>query len=306
MNLRQLSCFVAVAEEGSFTRAAERIGIAQPSLSQQIRSLEAELGGRLLERLARGIVLTPAGRAFLPEARAALRATERAERSARAALGLSAGELAVAAVRSIAVGILPDPLREWHQRYPDVTIHLHEHRNRRLLEEDVRRGTGDLAVGPRPTDWTGPIVPLGWEQFVIVLPASDPLAGRDPVRLRDLAERSWVLFEPDFGLAEIVAGACARAGFQPRAAVRTDQSEAAARLAAAGLGPAMVPDNILPPGLEASVARLDPPVSRELVAYTRSEWSPAARTFLDVLLAGTGRWSGSPPTARRARATEPA
>ena len=82
MNLRQLSCFVAVAEEGSFTRAAERIGIAQPSLSQQIRSLEAELGGLLLERLARGIVLTPAGRAFLPEARAALRATERAERSA--------------------------------------------------------------------------------------------------------------------------------------------------------------------------------------------------------------------------------
>ena len=82
--------------------------------------------------------------------------------------------------------------------------------------------------------------------------------------------------------------------------------KAAARLAAAGLGPAMVPDNILPPGLEASVARLDPPVSRELVAYTRSEWSPAARTFLEVLLAGTGRWSGSPPTARRARATEPA
>ena len=169
-----------------------------------------------------------------------------------------------------------------------MTIHLHEYRNRRLLEEDVRRGTGDLAVGPRPTDWSGPIVPLGWEQFVIVLPVSDPLAGRDPVRLRDLAERSWVLFEPDFGLAEIVAGACARAGFQPRAAVRTAQSEAAARLAAAGLGPAMVPDNILPPGLEASVARLDPPVSRELVAYTRSEWSPAARTFLEVLLAGTG------------------
>jgi DNA-binding transcriptional LysR family regulator len=306
MNLRQLSCFVAVAEEGSFTRAAERIGIAQPSLSQQVRGLEAELGGLLLERLARGIVLTPAGRSFLPEAQAAIRAAERAERSARAALGLSAGELAVAAVRSIAVGILPEPLRVWHERYPDVTIRLHEYRNKRVLEDDVRRGTGDIAVGPRPADWTGPIVPLGWEQFVIVLPATDALAGRDTLRLRELADRSWVLFESDFGLAEVVAGACARAGFQPRAAVRTAQSEAAARLAAAGLGPAMVPDNILPPGLAASVSRLDPPVSRELVAYTRSEWSPAARTFLEVLRAGTSRWSAAPPETKRAGAAKPA
>src|SRR5262245_2777592 len=118
MNLRQLVCFLAVAEEGSFTKGAERVGIAQPSLSQQIRGLETELGGQLIERLPRGISLTPAGRAFLPEARTAVQAAERAARSARATLGVDAGELGVATVRSIAIGILPTTLQRWHEQAP--------------------------------------------------------------------------------------------------------------------------------------------------------------------------------------------
>ena len=295
MNLRQLVCFLAVAEEGSFTRAAERVGIAQPSLSQQIRGLETELGGQLIERLPRGIALTPAGRAFLPEARASVGSAERAARRARAALGLEGGELAIATVRSIAIGILPESIREWHERFPDVPIRLHEYRHRRLLEEDVRRGVGDVAVGPKPTSWNGPVVELGWERFVIVLPPADPLAGRKTVRLRELEDRDWVLFEPGFGLAEVVAAACGRAGFQPNAAVLTAQSEAAARLAAAGLGPAMVPDNIVPPGLAATIAGVDPPVTRQLVAYTRTQWSPSARAFVDLLKT----WDWAPPPGRR-------
>ena len=295
MNLRQLVCFIAVAEEGSFTRGAERVGIAQPSLSQQIRGLETELGGLLIERLPRGIALTPAGRAFLPEARASVQAAERAARSARSALGLDAGELAVATVRSIAIGILPTSLQRWHESNPGVAVRLPEYRHRRLLAEDVRRGVGDLAVGPRPSSWNGPVVSLGYERFVIVLAQTDPLAGRKTVRLTELSEREWVLFEAGFGLAEVVAAACGRAGFQPRASVRTAQSEAAARLAAAGLGPALVPDNIVPPGLDATVARIDPPVTRELVAYTRVQWSPAARAFLELLK----QWDWAPPPGRR-------
>ena len=295
MNLRQLVCFLAVAEEGSFTRAAERVGIAQPSLSQQIRGLETELGGELIERLPRGIALTPAGRAFLPEARASVGSAERAARSARAALGLEGGELAIATVRSVAIGILPESIRRWHERFPDVPIRLHEYRHRRLLEEEVRRGVGDVAVGPRPGSWNGPVVELGWERFVIVLPPADPLAGRKTVRLRELENRDWVLFEPGFGLAEVVAAACGRAGFQPNAAVLTAQSEAAARLAAAGLGPAMVPDNIVPPGLAATIAGVDPPVTRQLVAYTRTQWSPSARGFVDLLKS----WDWAPPPGRR-------
>src|SRR6267378_6844074 len=91
MNLRQLHYVVVIADEGSFTRAAARLLVAQPSLSQQIKALEQELGGPLLERLPKGVRLTAAGKAFLPEAQAAVTHAERAQRNARSALGLEAG-----------------------------------------------------------------------------------------------------------------------------------------------------------------------------------------------------------------------
>src|SRR6266702_3906863 len=179
MNIRQLACFVAVVDEGSFTRAARRIGITQPSLSQHIRALEEELDGAVLERLSRGITLTPAGRSLLPEARAAVRAVERGRRGARAALALEAGELEVATVLSMAVGFLPRYIRIWHERYPDIGIRLHEFRHRSLLEDAVEHGIADFAIGPLPVRaWDGPLAVVAWEEFVIVVPPTDPLAGR--------------------------------------------------------------------------------------------------------------------------------
>src|ERR1700693_2317014 len=179
MNLRQLTCFVAVVDEGSFTRAARAIGIAQPSLSQHIRVLEEELNGRLIERLPRGIALTPAGRTLLPEARAAGRAVERGRRGARAALALEAGELEIATVLSMAVGLLPRYIRLWHERHPDVGIRLQEFRHRSLLEEAVEQGVADFAVRALPLrTWEGPLEQVSWEEFVVVAPPGDPLASR--------------------------------------------------------------------------------------------------------------------------------
>src|SRR5262245_26440163 len=132
MDLRRLSSFLAVVEEGSFTRAARRLGIAQPSLSQQIRTLEAEVGGPLLERLPRGVRLTAAGRALLPEAQAAVRAAERAGAAARAALGLEAGELEVATLLSMAVGILPRAMGQWLQLHPGIGIRMREYTHRKI------------------------------------------------------------------------------------------------------------------------------------------------------------------------------
>jgi len=283
MNLRQLGSFLCLVEEGSFTRAARRLGIAQPSLSQQIRSLEAELGGPLIERLPRGIRLTAAGRAFLPEAQAAVRAAERAGAAARMALGLEAGELEVAVLLSMAVGILPAAIRRFYERYPEIGIRMREYTHRNLLEEDVRSGVGDIAIGPRPLAWDGPLEPLGFEELVVVLPLSDPLAGERKIPLGSLADRRWILFQPGHGLTEVVTAACRQAGFEPRGAVRTTQVEAASRLAAAGLGPAMVPDNVVSPALAAAAVHLDPPVLRELAAYTRAEWSPLSSAFLEAL-----------------------
>jgi DNA-binding transcriptional LysR family regulator len=286
MNIRQLECFVAVVDEGSFTRAARRIGITQPSLSQHIRALEDELDGAVLERLPRGVSLTPAGRSLLPEARAAVRAVERGRRSARAALALESGELEVATVLSMAVGLLPRYIRSWHERHPNVAIRLHEFRHRALLEDAVEQGVADFAIGPLPLRaWDGPLEVVAWEEFVVVVPRDDPLAGRKSVRLEELADREWVLYHPDHGLAGIVEETCRRAGFSPRGTVRTSQAEGAARLASAGLGPALVPDNIVAPGIEGAVLRLRPRITRDVAVYARTEWSPTAAAFVEVLKA---------------------
>src|SRR6267154_2003573 len=232
MNLRQLHYLLAIADEGSFTRAAEQLLVAQPSLSQQIKSLEHELGGPLLERLPTGVRLTAAGKAFLPEARAAVAHAERARRNARSALGLEAGEIEVATVTSVAFGVLPPAFERWRERYPGTTITLREYTHRRALDDAVRLGVGDIAVGPRPPQWPGRVVALGWEEFVAVLPASDPLARtKRPIALEQLAERDWVLFGPAHGLSELILEICAGAGFAPRRTVQTGQVAAAAHLA---------------------------------------------------------------------------
>src|SRR2546423_11658077 len=118
MNFRQLECFVAVVDEGSFTRAARRIGITQPSLSQHIKALETELDGAILDRLPRGVSLTPAGRSLLPEARTAVRALERGWQGARSALAVGPGELEIATGLSVGVGALPRHIGAWPQRHP--------------------------------------------------------------------------------------------------------------------------------------------------------------------------------------------
>ena len=286
--LRQLEYFVTVVDETSFTKAAELLHVTQPALSHQIRTLERSAGGPLLERLPRTVRLTPTGRAMLPHARAALADAERARCAARQAAGLEVGELQIATLYSLTLGVLPAALRRWRQTHPDVGIRLFEHRHTEELVEAMNAGEADVAVGPEPTDWSGATRTLGTEELVVVVASDDPAATGDSIKLQDLADRAWVHYAPGHGLADVLDHACAQAGFEPRIAVRTEQTAAAPALAAAGLGPALVPDNILDGNLPrgSHVLRLDPPVRRTLTAYTRGEPDPLAAAFIDVLVWG--------------------
>jgi DNA-binding transcriptional LysR family regulator len=283
MNLRQLEYFVVIAEEGSFTRASQRLLVAQPSLSQQIGALEAELGGPLLERLPRGVRLTMAGQEFLPEARAVTSHANRARRSARVALGMESGQLEIATNTSTAAGILPSVLKRWQELHPGIEMSLKEYLHRRLLDAAVRDGGSDMAVGSQPAAWEGPIEPLGWEEFVLVLPAGDPMLRKRSVDLAELADRRWVHFARGHGLSELLDLQCAAAGFTPRVAVRTSQVAAASLFAAAGLGPVLVPDHIVPDAVKECVRPAKPRLARRVVAFTRTEWSPVTRAFLETL-----------------------
>lgn len=282
--LRQFEYFVSVVDEGSFTKAAELLHVTQPALSHQIRTLERSAGGPLLERLPRSIRLTPTGRAMLPHARAALADAERARCAARQAAGLEVGELQIATLYSITLGVLPAALRLWRHTRPNVGIRLFEHRHTDELVDAMHAGEADLAVGPQPPSWTGATREVGSEQLVVVVAADDPAASEDTVKLQDLAERAWVHYAPGHGLADVLNQACAQAGFEPGIAVRTEQTAAAPALAAAGLGPALVPDNIVPKDFDGHILHPDPAVRRTLTAYTRGEPDPLAAAFIDVLL----------------------
>ncbi|MEU2226897.1 LysR family transcriptional regulator [Streptomyces sp. NPDC018347] len=283
--LRQLEYLVTVVDTGSFTRAAERLHVTQPALSHQIRALENAVGGPLLERLPRSVRLTPMGRAVLPHARAALAEAERLHTVARRSTGLDEGELEVATVYSVSLGILPPVLRVWRRRHPGVRIRLHEYPNAAQLQAAMAAGRADLAVGPAPADWEGPTRELGVEEFAVVLPTDDPLADSPTrtVALASLADRAWVHYSPGNGLADLLDRVCLRAGFRPEAAIRAEQTSAVPLLAAAGLGPALVPANVIPAHFDGAALRPDPPIRRTLTAYTRTRPDPLTVAFTDHL-----------------------
>lgn len=284
LSLRQVEYLVAIVDTGSFTRAAELLHVTQPALSHQIGALERQVGGRLLERLPRAVRLTPMGRAMLPHARAALADVQRASTAARQASGLECGQLDIATVYSVSLGVLPPVLRAWRRAHGQVHVRLLEYRHADELRASMVAGRADVAVGPVPPGWAGPVREIGVEEFVVVLPADDPAADGPPrLDLRTLADRSWVHYAPGHGLADVLDRACGAVGFTPRAAVRTEQTAAAPLLAAAGLGPAMVPANMLPPNFDGAVRRPDPPLTRLLAAYTRTEPDPLTAAFIDVL-----------------------
>jgi DNA-binding transcriptional LysR family regulator len=291
VQLRQLEYFIAISEQGSFTAAAAALQVAQPSLSAQVKRLEDELGAALFDRVPRGIVLTPAGRALLAEARMATTAARRAREAVREVVDATGGQLEIATVLSLAVGMLPEVISEWHTQRPKVVLGLREFRHRDSLEQAVLSGVGDLAVGPRPSRWPGTLVELEEEEFMIILPPGDPALDLSRVTLRGLADRDWVLYEESHGLSTFLESFCQRAGFHPRGSVRTGQVEAAARLAAAGVGPALVPHNVIPQSIERLARSASPPIRRPLAVYARNEFSPSARSFVDTLIRTFGQGS---------------
>jgi DNA-binding transcriptional LysR family regulator len=287
--LRRLEYFVAVVETGSFTRAAETLHVAQPSLSHQIQALERELGGPLLERVRGAVAPTPAGRSLLPDARIALAASARGARLARSTNRSEGGALHIATHSSIAYGAMPDLIRTWNGLHATVQIAVSEFHHRDALDAALLSGVGDVAIGAQPQRSSGPVSILGYEQFSVVLSPNDPDLTddpQDPVHLSNLAGRRWVLFNADHGGAAVIQTACAAVGFQPEALTRTGHVAAAAQLAAAGLGPTLIPAYAVPSGLETSARPVDPPVVRLIVAYTRGERLPIVDSLIDVARGG--------------------
>jgi DNA-binding transcriptional LysR family regulator len=240
--LRLLSSFVAIAEEGSLTRAAARLHIAQQSLSQQMRTLEAQLGATLLERTSRGVRLTPVGAVLLREARALLAQAERATAAVRRAAAGEEGELRVGFLSSVANYLMPPLVRAFGAGHPGVALHAHEVPIAQLVA-GLREGELDAALTRPPLvdDIVTEVVLT--EPVAAVLPAGHPLAGREELELAELADEPWVLtarssWPPWHRLYDEVF---ARAGFAPRVVQRGTSPQNLLALVAAGVGVTRLP-----------------------------------------------------------------
>jgi DNA-binding transcriptional LysR family regulator len=305
VEFQQMRYVLAVAETGSFTRAAQRCLVVQSALSHQIARLERELGARLFERTSRRVRLTPAGAAFLPAARQCLDAAERAAAEVAAAVGEVRGRLAVGVISTVAAVDVPSALREFRGRYPHVRIGLRQSRSEELVEQ-VSQGSVDVAfLGLPPTAHPQGVESreLARDRLVAVVAPDHPLAGEPAVDLRRLASEVFVdLPAGTAGRAESDE-AFAAAGLTREVAFEVTTAYLIARLVEQGLGIAMLPAAYVPQLTGVSTVEVaDAPARVEHVVWSRDGRTPAATAFLDVLGIPTGAVR---PRARHAGA-EPA
>jgi DNA-binding transcriptional LysR family regulator len=285
MELHQLRYFITVCREGSFTRAAERLYIAQPSLSEQIRKLETELGTRLFERLGRRVALTSAGEAFRPHAERALFEVEEARNRVGEVLQLRRGRVAVGVLPSVGARLLPGVLAEYRSAHPGVQVVLREENVSAHFEDMVHAGELDLAVIRLPLRRPDlDARSLIREPLVLLVPPSHPLpsvGSVDPATLRD---EPFVAMKATYGLRDLLLQVCRRAGFEPRIAVETAQLEIVRGLVEAGVGVTILP-SLAAVGGARRVRLRDPGAVRELGVVWRRGWplSPAAGAFLELL-----------------------
>lgn len=290
MQLQQLLYFVAVAETRHFTHAAESVHVAQPSLSQQIRALEAELGAELFSRARGNISLTEAGQTLLPLARRILADADTARHEVQELVQLRRGRVRLGATPSLCTGLLPDVLRVFHDRHPGIQLLIEEGGSLDLVRE-LARGALDLALVVLPLPPGSPAlttVELLQEDLVVVSSASAK-APRRPVRIADLRDQPLVMFRHGYDLRELTVAACRAAGFEPSFTVEGGEMDAVLGFVRAGLGMAVVPSMVAGragPGLRVTpLAR--PGLRRTIALAHRSDVAPprAARELQRVLLA---------------------
>jgi DNA-binding transcriptional LysR family regulator len=296
VELRHLRYFAAVAEELSFTRAASRLGIAQPPLSQQIARLERELGVRLLERNPRGVRVTPAGAALLTEARVLLARAEETVRIVQRVGHGQSGALRIGSVGSGFSGVLLDLLPAFRTAYPSVLPLVYEMEAVPQLEALIQ-GTLDIAflrgTDPRAgvTRW-----PLVTEPLIAALPVQHRLASAECVPLAELAGERFVVFpRADAPEAfDAITAACRSAGFAPDVVYEAPNDHSLVALVATGLGVSLVPtctSNLRIPG--ATFRPIDPPSAAAVMSAALPDARPT-EPAVNLLALARSRYATGP------------
>lgn len=248
MELRHIRYFLAVAEERNVTRAAEKLGIGQPPLSQQIHALEAELDVRLFRRTGHGVVLTEAGEAFATDARRLIEDATHAVKNAQRAGRGETGQLNIGFTGSAAFNpVVPNLIRQFRQSYPGVALTLTEGNTAQLLAglNDGRLDVAFVRLGNQSPAGVA-FHHIATEPMKLVLPTTHPLAKKRKVRLDALVDEPFVLLPRDASptLYDVIVGACREAGFEPVPGQQAPQLSSVVNLVAAEFGVSLVPASV--------------------------------------------------------------
>jgi DNA-binding transcriptional LysR family regulator len=292
MELRQLRYFVVLAEELHFGRAAARLHMTQPPLSQSIQGLEAELGTLLFNRTRRSVALTPAGAALLPQIQRLLQVAQSLPAIARRAAAGESGRLALSFVSTADYSVLPTFLRDFRQRYPQVQIDLREATSDVQLDElaDGRIDVG-LLIPPLPDRLKAEIayVPVIAEPLVLAAPQGLPaLRGKQPVALATLSELPLIIFPRRIApaLHDAILSCFQSAGLTPHIGQEAIQMQTIVGLVSAGMGIALVPQsvsNLKRPGVEYRTLSDQTPLVETGIAWRHDNASPVLHAFLELL-----------------------
>ena len=292
MELQQLRYAVAIAEEQSFTRAAERCFVVQSALSRQIKSLESELGVRLFARTSRKVEATPAGEAFVEQARLCLRAAERAKVAAAAAHGDIRGALTIGVIPTVTAVDVAAVLGAFRRGYPEVGVHVRTGGSdeflRRIAAGELDVGFLGLAEGVTPRGVQ--TRELSQERLVAVLSEGHRLAGRRRLRLKDLADEPFVDFPEGSSGREQSDLAFERARLRREVSLEVNTADLLTGLVRQGLGVALVAPSVAreAPGC-VCIPVSDGPVRVEYLAWDSFNPSPVAQVFVDSILMSTGQ-----------------
>jgi DNA-binding transcriptional LysR family regulator len=292
IELRPLRYFVAVAEELHFGRAAVRLHMTQPPLSQTIQALESALGHALFVRSNRSVALTPAGTALLPEARRLLAQAHALPELVRQAASGASGRLALAFVSTADYSVLPPFLREFREHYPQVQIELREATTDVQLD-DLAQGRIDvgLLIPPLPEKSGSELawLPVLSESLILAAPKGLPaLAGKGPVALKAVADLPLIIFPRRIAPAfhDAILATFHEAGLTPRIGQEAIQMQTIVGLVSAGMGIALVPQsvsNLKRPGVEYKTLRGKTPLVETGLAWRHDNPSPVLHAFIELL-----------------------
>ncbi len=286
MEFNQLRYVCAIADTGSFSRAAEHCHVAQPSLSQQVSKLEEELGTRLFDRLGRSVRLTDAGRAFLPHARTALHQTELARSEVDGRRRDAQGTIAVGVIPTIAPYYLPGRIAAFARRFPEAVLRVVEETTP-VLVEDLRSVAIDVAILSLPLKHREfEIVPLLTERMYAALPPDHPRARAKSISLKDLRDERFLLLRDGHCFRGIALAACQRARLDPRVAFESGQFSSLLGMVAAGVGVSLVPEMAIDRGFGCCYVPVSDPQAARTIAAARLKgrsFSRAQHAFMESL-----------------------